>query len=83
MVAIPFHTIMIALDASDVSEKAFTAAKELAKALSAKLIIVHVLDPQNSRSPQPIYRYSKSESIPVEQNVREKYEQEWEKRRDK
>ena len=78
MVAIPFHTIMIALDESDVSEKAFTAAKELAKALSAKLIIDHVLDPHNSRSPQPLYRYSKSESIPVEQNVRERYEQEWE-----
>lgn len=81
MVTIPFQTILVAIDESDISEEAFAAAKELAKALGAKLIVVHVLDPHNSRSPQPLYSYSngypESKNIPTDQSIREKYEREW------
>ena len=77
MVFIPFQTILVAIDESDVSEKAFDSAKELSKALSAKLMIVHVLDPHNSRCPKPLYSYSKSESLLIDQDIRERYEQEW------
>lgn len=77
MVSIPFQTILVAIDESDVSEKAFVAAKDLAKALSAKLVVVHVLDPHSKRSPQLPYSYSTSESISIEQSIREKYEREW------
>ena len=77
MVTIPFHTIMVAIDESDVSEKAFIAAKELAKALSAKLMIVHVLNPHSSRIPKPLYGYTESESVSIDQSTHEKYEREW------
>lgn len=81
MVSIPFQTILVAIDESNVSEKAFAAAKELAKALRAKLIVVHVLDPHNSRSPQPLYSYSngnsESENALTDQSIRERYEREW------
>ncbi|MEL6552506.1 MAG: universal stress protein [Cyanobacteria bacterium J06621_11] len=81
MVSTPFHTILVAIDESNVSEKAFAAAKELAKALGAKLIVVHVLNPHNSLSPQPRYSYSDGyselENIPTDQSIREKYEREW------
>lgn len=81
MVSIPFHTILVAIDESNVSERAFAAAKELAKALGTKLIVVHVLDSHSSRSLQPLYSdsdgYSESENIPTDQSIREKYEREW------
>jgi nucleotide-binding universal stress UspA family protein len=75
--SISFQTILAAVDDSDVSENAFVAAKTLAKALSAKLIVVHVLDPHSKRSPQPIYGYFGSEGFPIDEDVIKKYEREW------
>jgi len=72
-----FKTILAAVDDSNVSENAFSVAKALAKALDAQLIVVHVLDPHNQHSPQPIYGHFGSEGFPIDEDVIEKYEREW------
>lgn len=77
MVFIPFQTMLVAIDDSDVSRKALTAAKELAQALAAKLIIAHVLDSHDVNHPQLPHIYSTPDAIRVDEGIREKYEREW------
>jgi len=77
MTSVPFKTILVAVDESNVSKKAFTAAVTLAKSLFAKLTIVHVLNPHDIRSPQSPYANYPSEAMRTDENLRQKFEAEW------
>lgn len=77
MISAPFQTLLVAIDRDDISEKVFAAAVELAKALTAKLMFIHVLSPQDPESPQPLYDYSSHEAARIEPASRELYEQQW------
>lgn len=77
MVFTSFQTLLVAIDDSDVSRKALTAAKDLASALDARLIIAHVLDSHDVNRPQPPHTYSTPDTIRVDKSIRKKYEREW------
>jgi len=62
MSPVPFQTIMVGIDTTEVSQAAFDKALELAKALKAKLLVVHVLSPTDDDRPQLAYSYSSSYS---------------------
>lgn len=77
MRSVSFQTIMVAIDASEVSKKAFEKALTLAKALNIRLVIAHVLGYRDADSPQPPDSYINRDSIKLDQILYEKYEQEW------
>lgn len=76
MRSVSLQTIMVAIDASEVSRKAFDKAITLAKALDARLVIAHVLGYRDAGSPQPPDNYINQDSIKLDQMLYEKYEQE-------
>ena len=69
MSAAPFQTMMVAIDSTAVSHKAFDKAVAMAKALNAKLIVVHILNARDPESPQPIYSYSTPETIVIDEAI--------------
>ncbi|MGB7087435.1 MAG: universal stress protein [Phormidesmis sp.] len=79
MISIPFQTILVAIDESDVSNTALAAAIKLAKALSAKLMIVHVLNIHDVHNPQPSYPTAAADELTIDESIRQRYEREWTK----
>lgn len=77
MTFVPFQSILVAVDDSEVSKKAFATAKRLAVALSTRLLIVHVLSTSDRLSPQRPYTYSTPDTIHIDESIRKKYEREW------
>ncbi|MEM9089154.1 MAG: universal stress protein [Cyanobacteria bacterium P01_F01_bin.53] len=77
MTSVSFQTMMVAIDASDVSRKAFNRAIALAKALHSKLIVTHVLSFRDVDSPKPLPSYSSPDSIQIDEMLRQRYEEEW------
>ena len=77
MSSVPFQTIMVAIDSTEVSHKAFEKAISIAKALDAKLFISHVLSFRDVDSPQPIHSYSTPGTIVIDEAIRQKYQQQW------
>ncbi|NJM96990.1 MAG: universal stress protein [Phormidesmis sp. RL_2_1] len=74
---VPFQTILVAIDESEVSNKALAAAIGLAKALDAKLMLVHVLTSSDPHSPQLPYTYSTPSTTHMDEAIRQQYEQDW------
>lgn len=50
-----FHRILVALDQSELSQQALSAAIAMAKALNAQLMLVHVLSPVDANYPSPVF----------------------------
>lgn len=71
------NKILVAIDDSASSKRAFETAVELSKALDAELILVHALDVFDPASPQhpiiPVDHYS----MQLDKIVQENYEKEW------
>ncbi|MGB3573892.1 MAG: universal stress protein [Phormidesmis sp.] len=63
MSPVPFQTIMVGIDTTEVSEAAFDKALVLAKALTAKLLVVHVLSPTDCDRPQLACSYSSTGAL--------------------
>lgn len=77
MLSVPFQTILVAIDESDISSIAFAAAIRLAKSLKAKLMIVHVLNPHDPHHSPVSNLYRTTETIEIDESLRQKYEREW------
>lgn len=77
MISALFQTILVAIDDSTVSDRALAAATDLAKALDAKLMIVHVLNPHDIRRPRSPHAYANSADITGDESICHVYEQEW------
>jgi len=73
----PFHTIVVAVDSTQVSHQAFEKAVGMAKSLDARLLIAHVLSFRDTDSPQPIQSYSTPDTIVVDEAIRQQYQQDW------
>lgn len=78
MTFLPFQTILVAVDESDLSNTAFTAALRLTQAISAQLIIVHVLNPYDIHSPQPPPQAALGTFV-MDESIRKQYERDWTK----
>ncbi|MEO1387066.1 MAG: universal stress protein [Cyanobacteria bacterium J06634_6] len=76
MTSFSVQTIVVAIDESEVSNIALAAATRLAKALSAKLMIVHVLNPFDLHNPDS-YPISELSSADLDESMRRQYEEEW------
>ena len=74
---IPFHKILVAIDESEVSNKALAAAIAMAQALNAKLTITHVLNSYDVRSPAQPYMALSPESIYLDRYARQQFEDAW------
>lgn len=72
-----FHKILVAIDESAASQRAFAAALETAVALKAELLLVHVLDVFSPRSPERPSLSFNSYSMALEKGVQEAYQNEW------
>lgn len=79
MISVPFQTILVAIDESEVSTTAFATAVRLAKALTAKLMIVHVLNPHDIHSPQQPLPIAAPGGLVMDESIRQQYEREWTK----
>ncbi len=78
MSLVPFQTIMVGIDTSEVSEVAFDKALGLAKALSAQLLVVHVLSRTDCDKSQLACSYSATgELVAVGEASHQNGEQEW------
>ncbi|MEM6598944.1 MAG: universal stress protein [Cyanobacteria bacterium P01_C01_bin.69] len=77
MRSIPFQTIMVAIDSTEVSHKAFNKAVSIAKALDAKLLITHVLSFRDADSPRPIHSYSTPDTIVIDEAIHQQYQRDW------
>ncbi|MEO0646017.1 MAG: universal stress protein [Cyanobacteria bacterium J06650_10] len=73
----PFQTIMVAIDSTEVSHKAFDKAVSIAKALDAKLLITHILGFRDADSPQPIHSYSTPDTIVIDEAIHQQYQRDW------
>ncbi|MEL7068737.1 MAG: universal stress protein [Cyanobacteria bacterium J06581_3] len=71
------NKILVAIDDSAASRRAFDSASELARALNAELILVHALDVFDPASPQhpmiPVENYS----MQLDKMVQQNYQQQW------
>jgi nucleotide-binding universal stress UspA family protein len=77
MVAVPFQKILVGIDESEVSNKAFDAAANLAKAFDARLMIIHVLNPHDVKGPRSPYTQAASGGMLMDEDTRQQFEQEW------
>jgi nucleotide-binding universal stress UspA family protein len=50
-----FHKILVALDTSEHSKRIFDEALDLAKAINASLLLLHVLTPFDEAYPSPVF----------------------------
>ncbi|MGB3496482.1 MAG: universal stress protein [Elainellaceae cyanobacterium] len=69
--------ILVTIDQSAASQQAFDMALELAKALSAELLLVHTLDVFDPAAPICPQIAADSYSLELSRLAREAYEQEW------
>ncbi|NER79825.1 MAG: universal stress protein [Leptolyngbya sp. SIO1D8] len=69
--------ILVAIDQSASSQRAFETALDLAKALEAKLTLVHVLDVFDPASPERPKMSGSSYSIELDNLLRDNYERQW------
>jgi len=72
-----FSTILVAIDNSAASDRAFQSALELAQGLKADLILVHALDIFDAASPERPAIAATSYSIQLDEMLRRSYEQRW------
>ena len=72
-----FSKILVAIDSSAASRRAFASALELAKGLNAELILVHTLDMSDPASPEHPIIQTNSYSMVLDSLVRETYEKQW------
>lgn len=77
MISVPFQTILVAIDETEVSNRALTAATTLAKALDARLMIVHVLDPHDVHRGRAPYAPAAATDVVQAEAARLAYEKEW------
>lgn len=77
MPLVPFETIMVAIDSTEMSRKAFEKAVAMAEALDAKLLITHVLSVRDTDYPRPIHSYSTPETIVIDEAIYQQYQREW------
>ncbi|MEL6552530.1 MAG: universal stress protein [Cyanobacteria bacterium J06621_11] len=77
MPSAPFQTIMVAIDSTEVSDKAFEKAVAMAEALDAKLLIIHVLNVRDADHPRPIHSYSTPGTIVIDEAIHQQYQQAW------
>jgi nucleotide-binding universal stress UspA family protein len=83
-----FHKILVALDNSDLSQKIFTAALNIAQVWDGQLMLLHVLSPEEEGSPKIAGAFSNLEFYPeLHSQVREQliveYRQQWNEYTDK
>ena len=69
--------ILVAIDNSAASKRAFDQSLEMAKALNAELILVHALDVFDPASPEYPTIAADSYSMNLDKAVRENYEKQW------
>lgn len=69
--------VLVAVDESVASRRAFESATELAKALRAKLVIVRALDVFDPASPQHPTIAVDNYSMQLDQMVQENYQRQW------
>ena len=69
--------ILVAIDESAASDRAFAQSLEMAKALDAGLILVHALDVFDPASPEYPTIAVDSYSVHLDKAVRENYEKQW------
>ncbi|MDJ0705856.1 MAG: universal stress protein [Leptolyngbyaceae cyanobacterium MO_188.B28] len=69
--------ILVAMDRSDLSSAAFNQAMSLAKAVDARLILLHVLSHAEEDSPQLVNVYGAGYYSEVNEILWQTYEQEW------
>jgi nucleotide-binding universal stress UspA family protein len=74
-----FKKILAALDKSDFGKSVFEEAVVLAKALDAKLILLHVLSPLEEGYPMPMYPGPDSVYPTLHEEAIRIYTQQWEK----
>jgi nucleotide-binding universal stress UspA family protein len=68
--------ILVAVDNSTMGEQVFEEALALARATRANMMILHVLDPEDSESPQiPEIYYTFS--MPLDEQMMKPYRQQW------
>jgi nucleotide-binding universal stress UspA family protein len=72
-----FNHILVAIDPSASSQRAFDTALDLAKALSAQLTLVHALDRSDPDSPREPYTAVNSYSMELDALLRKDYEYKW------
>ena len=72
-----FGKILVAMDKSDLSKCAFDQAVSLAKALDAKLMLLHVLSGNEEGRPQMNTLYREGYYTELDEILRDRYEQEW------
>ena len=71
------NKILVAIDESAASKRAFESALELAKALDAEMILVHALDVFAPTSPQHPVIPGDNYSMKLDKIVQENYERRW------
>ena len=74
-----FEKILVAMDKSDLSQSVFDKAVSLAKALDAKLMLLHVLSSDEEGSPQMNTLYGEGYYTELDEILRDRYQQEWNK----
>jgi nucleotide-binding universal stress UspA family protein len=68
--------ILVAVDDSTMGEQVFEEALALARATRANMMILHVLDPESSKSPQTPEIYY-TFSMPLDEQIMKSYRQQW------
>ncbi|MEL7316907.1 MAG: universal stress protein [Cyanobacteria bacterium P01_A01_bin.123] len=71
------NRILVAIDQSVASQRAFDAALELAKALGAELILIHTLDVFDPASPERPTMPVGSYSMGLDDILRKNYDRQW------
>ena len=72
-----FNKILVTVDESAASQRAFDSALEIALALNAELLLVHALDIFSSASPERPTISFNSYSMALEKSVHDTYQNEW------
>ncbi len=72
-----FSKILVAIDSSAASRRAFVGALKIAKGLNAELILVHALDVFDPASPEHPIIPTDSYSMALDSLIRETYEKQW------
>lgn len=72
-----FSKILVAIDESAASKRAFEAALQMAAALKAELLLVHALDVFSANSPERPAISIDSYSMAMQQGILETYQREW------
>jgi nucleotide-binding universal stress UspA family protein len=76
-----FHKILVAMDSSDIGQQVFDHALDLAKVMNSRLMLLHVLSPEEESSPK-VAGFSNLEFYPelypeVREEVLLNYRKQW------